>query len=277
MTVQQYQLEHEKLMTEWENEARSWLSEIGEEELAKNIPFFRDGVTCPEVWFDKDNTFRPLFILKEVSIGKNYKCYVHEFLKTWGNKKTFEFAQYEFDDIKVGSFPQWMRIARLAKAFEEVHKGKYPCDYGTFDMRFRDKGELYVGEIPGYKDPKGKNYKKTTNTVYNDIINKIAVLELKKVGAGQNVSSELSLATGYYTSRIKKYKEKICKQIDLIKPTVIIGLGRENGECITRLLKDNGIEMNNIIVIEGYHHSRSSNEKFYDCPLRQYREERMKL
>ena len=133
MNAREYQVKHEELMTKWENDARCWLAESNKY-LSKQIPFFRDGVTCPEVWFKEGNDFRPLFILKEVSTGKNYTRELPEFLATWKNKTMFEFAQYEFDDVKVGSFPQWRRIARLAKAFEEVHNGTYPCDYGRYNL-----------------------------------------------------------------------------------------------------------------------------------------------
>ena len=272
MTAQEYRSKHEELMAKWESEARSWLLNTRNDDLAQNIPFFRDGVTCPEVWFEDNNSFRPLFILKEVSTGKNKIDEVQDFLSIWGNKRTFEFAQYEFDDIKVGTFSQWKRIARLAKAFETVHNGTFPCDYSKYDMSFWDNGKLYSGNILGYKDPEGKNSKRTANPTYNDIINKIAILELKKVGAGQTVTSELSLATEYYTNHIEKFKSNLSEQIKLINPTVIIGLGRENGKCITELLKDNNINVDNYIVIEGYHHTRSSNANFYDAPLLKYME-----
>ena len=275
MNEQEYKVKHEKLMTEWEQEARKWLLDTSNRELSEKIPFFRDGITCPEVWFDKDNTFRPLFILKEVSIGKNKICEVSDFLEIWGNKKTFEFAQYDFDDIKVGTFSQWKRIARLAKAFEDVHNGVYPCDYGKYDFSFRDGGEIYNGDIVGYKDK--KYYRKTANTTYSDIINKIAILELKKIGAGQDVNSELSIATKHYTEHIKQFKERILEQIKLIKPTVIIGLGREGGACISELLSDIKPNISDVIWIEGYHHaSRLSNKKFYDELLEKYHLERNK-
>lgn len=268
MNTTQYQIEHNNLMSEWETEARNWMLQLGKEELSYQIPFFRDGVTCPEVWFDDNNTFRPLFVLKEVSIGKNNTEDVPEFLKIWGNKKTFEFAQYDFDDIKIGTFRQWKRIARLAKALEDVHNGIYPCDYGKYDFSFQNSGKFYEGDIPGYTD---KMYcEKTANSTYNNIISKIAVLELKKVGAGQSVTSDLSIATGYYTDHIDKFKDKIIKQIQFMKPTVIIGLGRENGECITKLLVKNGICKDTELLIEGYHHARTSNEDFYNDPLEKY-------
>ena len=36
----------------------------------------------PDVWVEEGNDFRPLFILKEVSIGKNYTCEIPDFLAT---------------------------------------------------------------------------------------------------------------------------------------------------------------------------------------------------
>ena len=273
MNAQEYQVEHNKLMTKWEKEARSWLAESNKE-LSEQIPFFRDGVTCPEVWFEEGNDFRPLFILKEVSIGKNYTCEIPDFLATWNNNTMFEFAQYEFDDVKVGSFPQWRRIARLAKAFEDVHNGIYPCDYSRYDFgSLKGDGKEYIGNIDGYKGDKYKQ--RTSNKEYDNIINKIAILELKKLGGGQTVGSKLSIATGYYTEHIEKFADNIKAQIDIIQPTVIIGLGRENGHCITQeLLEKANVnqKLKDVIQIKGYHHVRSSNKKFYDDPLEKYAE-----
>ena len=50
-------------------------------------------------------------------------------------KKYFEFALNPFDDIQIGRFPTWIRIARLAKGLEEIHNGAEYCDY------YKYKGE----------------------------------------------------------------------------------------------------------------------------------------
>ena len=120
MNAEQYRKENKKLHEEYEKKVRAWLSEFGNEELARNIPYFRDGVTCPETWFRAGNTFRPLIILKEVSLGFDDVEKLPDYLKTWGNLKCFDFVENPFDDVKVGYFKQWRRIARLAKGLEEI-------------------------------------------------------------------------------------------------------------------------------------------------------------
>ena len=268
-SAKQYRIENEKLLTEYEERVRKWLLKKGKKELSEKIPFFRDGVTCPEVWFEKGNNFRPLFVLKEVSLGIDTIEELESYLKTWGNPKYFEFVENPFDDIKIGKFTQWRRIAKLAKGLKEIHCGADMCDYYKYDLGYKDGGEEYQGNIEGYK----KYFSRTSNQVYNEIINQIAVLEIKKIGAGTNVASELSVETEYYTSHIEPFEELICKQIMLIDPTVIICLGRENGKCISEQLKPIKEKTGNRIWIDGYHHIMSSNEKFYYKPIREYKKE----
>lgn len=64
------------------------------------------------------------------------------------------------------------------------------------------------------------------------------VLELKKVGGGTYATSKISKATKHYTEHIGPFEDLIIKQVELIDPTVIICLGRENGKCISELLKN---------------------------------------
>ena len=277
MTAQEYRIENEKLMEKWEKDCRDWLRNEGRDSyLVENIPFFRDGVVCPEVWFEKGNTFKPLVILKEVSLGIDSVKKLPEFLETWPGKTFFKFAECPFDDIRVGKFPQWKRIAKLAKGLEEVQNGIENCDYygKNKDYHFVP-GEMYTGEINGYKDPK-RYLIRNANANYNEIINKIALLELKKVGGGTYVNSSLSLASEHYFSHVEKFRDNIYKQIELIKPTMIICLGKENGEFVgkNQILADirkDITEKDGIAWIDGWHHSRSSNVNFYEKPLDEYR------
>ena len=100
-------------MQEYEQRVRKWLKQDDKYGIADKIPYFRDGVTNPEVWFAEGNDFRPLFILKEVSTGKDTVEELQDFLQIWKNKTCFDFAEYPFDDVKVGTFSQWKRVARL--------------------------------------------------------------------------------------------------------------------------------------------------------------------
>ena len=124
-------------MEEYEHRVREWLKDSGQNELAGKIPFFKDGATLPEKWFDPQNTFRPLFVLKEVSLGVD--------------------------------------------AILEIHNGASDCSYDKYDFSYKSGGEKYQGDVQGYRD---YGYR-TANPVYNDIIEKIAVLEIKKIGGGK--------------------------------------------------------------------------------------------
>lgn len=269
ISAAEYRMENAKLMVDYEHSVRNWLRSNGDAEIAERIPFFRDGVVCPEVWFQEGNDFRPLFILKEVSLGIDDKKGLECYLNKWGNPKYFEFVENPFDDIKVGTFSQWRRIAKLAKGFEELHKRDEICDYYQYDFGYVEGGEIYTGDIEGYKDAKYRQ--RTANRNYIDIIDKMAVLEIKKVGGGTKAGSAISMETKYYTEHISPFKELLYRQIKLINPTVIIGLGRENGDCISALLEDIKTTTEDVKWIKGYHHIHSSNEKFYYEPLRQYK------
>lgn len=269
MNSLQYRKEKESLMVEYENRVRAWLSDDNNIELAEQIPFFRDGITCPEVWFQENNSFRPLFILKEVSLGVDKIQELPQFLETWGHPHYFEFAENPFDDIRVGTFSQWRRIARLAKGLEEIHAGASDCDYYKYNFDFMPGGAVYTGNVDGYKSD--MNCQRTSNSIYNSIIDKIAVLEIKKVGAGRNAKSELSLATKHYTEHITPFQDLICRQIELINPTVVICLGRENGACISRLLEHVKANTEDRLWIDGYHHTYSSNLHFYNEPIAAYK------
>lgn len=150
ISATEYKQEHTKLMSEYETRVRKWLKKNGELTLADKIPFFKDGVTCPEKWFAPGNNFRPLFILKEVSLGVDRIADVDQFLNTWGNQTTFDFAENPFDDIKIGRFPTWRRIAALAKGLEDLHYGKDERKYNISEFAYKEGGEKYAGDISGY-------------------------------------------------------------------------------------------------------------------------------
>lgn len=267
MTASEYKIKKDRLLTEYEERVRGWLAENYSTELSEKIPFMRDGVVCPEIWFEENNDFRPLIFLKEVSLGINEEAELDDFLNLWGNQKSFEFVENPFDDVQIGSFSQWQRIAKLLKGLEEIHNGASWCDYYKYDLSFIPGGEKYNGEVEGYIK---HNNEKTKNEIYNGIVSKMALMEIKKVGAGQTVGSKLSMQTGYYAEHIEPFKDLLCRQIELINPTVIICCGRENG-CISELLKYVKENTNERLWIDGYHHTRSSNLHFYEEPLAIYK------
>jgi len=269
MTAAEYRKENEKLLTAYEAQVRRWLKEKGKENICEKIPFFRDGVVCPEKWFEEGNEFRPMIVLKEVSLGIDEVGGLDDYLRIWGNQKRFEFVENPFDDVRVGSFKQWRRIARLLKGFESAFYGE-ACDYYKYNFDYVPSGELYTGEIEGYKQGDYKKGK-TANPIYNDIISKMALFEIKKVGGGTRVGTGLSLESMYYTEHIEPFEELMVKQIKLIDPTVIICCGIEGGKCISSLLAEVKEKSGERIWIDGCHHTRSSNDNFYYKPIEQFK------
>lgn len=282
-TAKEYYEENGKFMIEYEEAVRDWLSKDykrpngrktfkGNPELAQKIPFFRDGVVCPEVWFEKGNDFRPLIILKEVSLGIDKEESLNDYLKIWGNTKHFDFVTYPFNDVRIGTFPQWRRNARLIRMLESVHNNEPDFDYNVYDLSFKHSGEFYSGKIEGYYD-KRNFYERTGNEEYRRITDRMAIMEIKKIGGGVSAGSEISVASRYFADHVIPFKDLLKKQIELINPTVVICCGRENGKCIRDLFSEIENEISkDILWIESYHHIYSTNEKFFDEPREIYKE-----
>ncbi len=264
ISAKEYTIKRNELMDEYERKVRDWLKEKGAGEIADKIPFYRDGVTCPEVWFKPGNNFRPLFILKEVSIGKDDIEGLNEYLEEWDDKRTFDFTEYPFDDVKIGKFTTWRKIAALAKGLEDIHKGLGIREYDINEFAYREGGEKYSGTTPGYLAYGAR----TANEAYNDIMSKIAVLEIKKVGGGTIATKDLSLATRYYSEHITPFRDLICREIELIKPTVVVGCCREF--FTGNLLKEVEDRVSDVPWIYGYHPSMTSTENFYYKTVRAF-------
>lgn len=268
ITVKEYLVKKEELLDQYEKSVREWLKEDDKHKIAQRIPFFRDGVTCPEVWFKPGNDFRPLFILKETSIGKDCVNDLNGFLERWGNQTTFEFVENPFDDVKIGKFTFWRKIAALAKGLEDIHNGIGVREYNINEFAYKIGGEKYTGTIEGYRDYNAR----TANELYNDIINKIAVLEIKKIGGGRSTGSELSLATKYYSEHISPFQDLIVEEIKLINPTVIIVCSRE--VYSRNLLKEIEKNTGDAKWIYGYHPTRNTIENFYYKPVKEFTSEK---
>jgi len=271
MTANEYRKENSKLMAEYETSVRKWLKEKGKDSISEKIPFFRDGVVSPEKWFEKGNEFRPMIILKEVSLGVDEVEKLDDYLAVWGNQKHFEFVENPFDDVRIGIFKQWRRIARLLKGLEDVFYGEEIQDYYKYNFDYMPGNEIYTGPIEGYKTD-GYKSGRTANPLYNDIISKMALFEIKKVGGGTKVGTNLSLESIHYIEHIEPFKELMIKQIKLINPTVIICCGVENKQCISGLLSEIREKTGDRIWIDGCHHTRSSNANFYYKPIEEFRQ-----
>lgn len=266
------------LQKEYEYRVRSWLKEQGCD-VYDTIPFFKDGVTCPKRYFDEKNKFRPLFVLKEVSLGFDEVNMLQTYNEEWGfvDKHNCDFAENKFDDIRVGSFIDWIRVAKLAKGLKEVYLGnEKPCYYGeNMDMSFSEGGEEYTGPIEKYrkKDKKKNKYyykNRTNNTNYIETMDRVAVIDIKKVGGGTWAGSPLSKATKHYLYHIEPFEDLLTRQIELINPTVIVCCGRDGGN-IRKYLSNVEEKVSCKIWLEGYHPRMSSNKNFYDGPVSEYK------
>lgn len=270
ISAKEYVSQKAKLMADYEKAVREWLRNKGGigAEIADKIPFLCDGVATPEHWFSSGNDFRPLFILKEASIGINNVSELDSFLEKWGGITRFEHVEDPFGDIKIGSFTSpWGRVLKLTKGLEVMrlrneHYGYYEDDFG-----FKCGGEENPNKITG----NSKYDYRTANQNYLSTVDKIAVINIKKIAGGTSASSDLSTATQYYTRHLEApLGELLLKQIELIDPTIIVFCSPEisrafNGQFRTRLEEK-------YVCLDGYHPTRNSIARFYDYPINQYEE-----
>ena len=217
---------HEKLMQEWSAEVWDW---IGCDDTNKPI-FYKDGVLSPDVWFDEENTFKPLFILKEVNEerreGENFYCnFVEPRQDPWRGERL------------------WGRIQILAAAMFELKEYGGECDipeYSDVFQNIRDKRD--------------------------DICSRIAIINIKKLAGGTTVASEKSKETFCFSCHAARFADKLEQQIKEIAPSIIICCGKNDvAKCLS--MKNGTIY--GIPAFNGYHPSRSSTTKFYDEALKE--------
>ncbi|MGN0169155.1 MAG: hypothetical protein ACI39H_00140 [Lachnospiraceae bacterium] len=264
INVQEYYKLRKEYMTRYEKTVREWLFDKGGlcAELAYEIPFFMDGVVSPKDWCSNTD-FRPLFIMKEPSIGLSVDDensalnIVKQYIEKWG-EKVFDFTENEFDDIQIGTFPTWMRIAKLTRTLEETKNDEYNgCS--DYDFRFQSGGDInpYINKFDHLSEKKKNKYQyRTKNDEYISTIRKIAVVNIKKIGGGTRVDSTLSLAGQHFTEYLndEKIQGLIYEQINhLIKPTIIVFCGTY-GKSIAKLFDTSKID-SSIALIEAYHPS----------------------
>ena len=270
----EYGEQRKNLMEEYETTVRTWLTKKGgiSAQIADIVPFFRDGVTCPSQWFVDGNDFRPLFIMKEPSMGFSVACEeeipdrIVKYNEDWGkkaDKRYFEFAENPFDDIRVGSYNTWRRVARLALGLEHLQAGGNEIKY-DFDVAFVPSEEKCTEEF--YKDTV-----RTGNETYKTIIDRIAVIDIKKIGGGNGERSILSKAGQHYLRYLDEpMKDLLKKQIILIDPTVIICCGVDV-EHIQNLFED---EIKDVIWLKTYHPAvfGKYGRLFFERALTQYKQ-----
>ncbi len=269
ISAAEYNRKNEELMVEYEERVRAWLAGKADETLVEKVPFFRDGVVSPETWFCAGNDFRPLFVLKEVSMGFDEVQKLDSYLEDLEWQKRFEFVKEPCNDVQIGKHATWTRMARLAKALEDVYNGNEDYDYQKYDFSFKPSEEKCPGTAQG--DDKGKSDIRNANKDYNDIIRKIAVINMKKIGGGTGAGSEMSKALLHYKKHVSPFEDLLCRQIALIDPNVIIFCGRDGG-CISKFFAGVKGKTNGGLWIDGYHPRCRSNYNFYETPLQAFKE-----
>lgn len=262
----------EIFMGEYERSVRQWLKDRhSDESVVKMIPFFEDGIVCPAKWFEEQNSFRPLFILKECSVGKNYVSELKEYYEEWKGITRFDHVGDEFGDIRIGAKKfkgnnPWLRIVKLSYGLKTAFEERSFCNYeDVCDVSFI-KGKSNPNNVSG-----GKVYEyATANEHFISMVNQIAVVNIKKVGGGTTTDSELSAETFDYFEHVEKpLGDLLYKQIvEMINPTVIVFCSPD----ISFLMKKTyGASLTDkYICLDGYHPTMTSNEKFYDRPVKQY-------
>lgn len=273
--ARQYREDNLKLMLEYEEKSRAWLhSQNGKSDISDRIPFSRDGVVNPEYWFKEGNDFRPLFILKEPSIGINTADQLPDFDREWDRANTpewnhlsyFEYVENPLDDIQVGCSTTWKRIMALTIGLEAVAQRREPPKYDIATFAYSKGQNNFSFPVPQIFLQKRT---RTGNQTYIDTAQKIAVINLKKMCGGTNVGSSLSKESGYYFEYTKgEFRQLLERQIRLISPSIIILCGTENGRGLSRFLDET--ILSSYPFLEVQHPSRISVQKFYTDTLEKY-------
>lgn len=239
ISVEKYNYWKETFFEEYERNVRNWLIEEGTNPFfAYNMPFFRDGVVCPEKWFS-NNGFRPLFILKEVNTGlktdkdQQIEEDIEGYNEKWGTKDTkyFNFVENEFDDIRIGKFATWKKVVRLSIKLEKGDES-----YREVNLNVEGGTAISMDAPRGYRE--GKFKYTTGNTHYINAVNKIAVIDIKKIGGGETTDSWLSKQGKPYMDHLMRTSQQLIQQVSIIEPTVIISCcGPDNDQIYEILAK----------------------------------------
>ena len=188
--------------------------------------FYTDGVFDVDTWFKSD--VRPLFILKEVNQSVVEKENIVNLVSTT-------------EDPWIGK-GMWGRIGVLAALMFQMYEN--PTVIPDYSLMKHSMSEI----------------SENGETKHQNICRKISIINLKKLAGGDNTKSEKSRNTLHFTCHAQKFSKELYKQIQLIKPTIIICCGKWDVANAMNLVDG---KIYNIPAIDGYHPNRSSDENFY--------------
>lgn len=256
-----YLSNYNDFMTKWAKDVREWTK-------CEDAIFYKDGIFDVEEWFANEN-FRPLFILKEVN--EPNKAEAEKEAKKHGDNESIENCiNFVGTGKEYGSDPwkgerMWKRIGALAVALYKTHNHEIDLDYDAVNEAMEEIDEN--GEILRQK-----------------ICRKIAVINLKKIGGGNNTGSDKSRKTLCFECHAKQFYNNLIEQITFIQPTVIICCGKDVvSKCLGLMDEKNKTikkyieiyssvgESLKIGVINGYHPSNQvGTENFYNKTLKEF-------
>lgn len=186
-----YKDEYDNFMKEWAIEGAKWYGSLG---FSKSIPnFYLDGIFCPEKWFNNEE--RILFVLKEPhenpasNIGKGEDSYDED-------NQIVKFISKESsnsDPWNGSGF--WPRIPAFANCVLDEEKSGYE------EIEEKDKRD--------------------------EILKKIAIINLKKYAGGARADSQESCDTGHFLIHASKFAERLKQQIAYLDPTLIVCCGSD--------------------------------------------------
>ena len=227
---EKYNSEYGSFMKEWAREVREWANVSKEQSV-----FFLDGIFDPDTWFS--NEVRPLFVLKEVNNAND--CEVTD-------DRIIKFVSVDGGDPWDGKTKMWGRFGIMAATVLRAYDSHTKPD---FDKIKEEMGTVCDGE---------DNHKK--------ICRRTAVINLKKLEGGGSTDSAKSRSTLCFECHAIRFREKLEKQIEYIRPTVIICCGKDSvinalkHKSDEKFLKLKGSE---IPIINTYHPAYRGDERAF--------------
>lgn len=184
----------------YEKDVREWSEGIKPQKHKER--FLRDGIVNEKEW-NKEGNVKTLFIFKE-HYGRSTGMYIN-FLKA---KSWLDLTdENEMNDIF--KYPEWGKIATLAKGIEKaIVTGWYIS-----------KDDYHPEKCDHRKE-----------------INKIAIMNLKKLAGGVKPGSKRSQESMDYAEHCKRFSKEIREQIEYINPNFIVCCSEDVYKCLKRYI-----------------------------------------